>query len=65
MDVAIIAIHGGAGEVTGFFVLLAQLVERMLADQWLTFLLAALGIFLLLSIGFRSPLIGGIALVLI
>ena len=56
-------IHGDAGEVTGFFVLLAQLVERMLADQWLTFLLAALGIFFLLSIGFRSPLIGGIALV--
>lgn len=52
-----------AGEVTGFFVLLAQLVERMLADQWLTFLLAAGGIFLLLSIGFRSPLIGAIALV--
>lgn len=52
-----------AGEVTGFFVLLAQLVERMLADQWLTFLLAAGGIFLLLSIGFRSPLTGAIALV--
>lgn len=52
-----------AGEVTGFFVLLAQLVERMLADQWLTFLLAAGGIFLLLSFGFRSPVIGAIALV--
>ena len=55
--------YGNAGEVTGFFVLLAQLVERMLADQWLTFLLAASGIFVLLSIGFHSPLIGGIALV--
>ena len=52
-----------AGEVTGFFVLLAQLVERMLADQWLTFLLAAGGIFVLLSVGFRSPIIGAIALV--
>lgn len=52
-----------AGAVTGFFVLLAQLVERMLADQWLTFLLAAGGIFLLLSAGFRSPIIGAIALV--
>lgn len=55
--------HLPAGEVTGFFVLLAQLVERMLADQWLTFLLAAGGIFLLLSIGFQSPVIGAIALV--
>ena len=35
----------------------------MLADQWLTFLLAAGGIFLLLSFGFRSPVIGAIALV--
>ena len=32
-----------AGEVTGIFVLLAQLVERMLADQWITFLLATAG----------------------
>jgi predicted RND superfamily exporter protein len=52
-----------AGEVTGFFVLLAQLVERMLADQWLTFLLAVVGIFLLLAVAFRSPLMAAIALV--
>ena len=52
-----------AGEVTGFFVLLAQLVERMLADQWLTFLLAVIGIFLLLAVSFRSPLVAAIALV--
>jgi predicted RND superfamily exporter protein len=52
-----------AGEVTGFFVLLAQLVDRMLADQWLTFLLAAAGIFLLLAVAFRSPLVAAIALV--
>lgn len=55
--------HGHTGEVTGFFVLLSQLVERMLADQWLTFLLAATGIFLLLSVGFRSPVVGGITLI--
>jgi hypothetical protein len=52
-----------AGEVTGFFVLLAQLVERMLADQWLTFGLAAAGIFLLLAAAFRSPLLAAVALV--
>jgi hypothetical protein len=52
-----------AGEVTGFFVLLAQLVERMLSDQWLTFFLAAAGIFLLLAASFRSPLIAAVALV--
>jgi predicted RND superfamily exporter protein len=51
------------GEVTGFFVLLAKLVDRMLADQWLTFLLATGGIFLLLAVAFRSPLLAGIALV--
>ncbi len=50
-------------EVTGFFVLLAQLVDRMLADQWLTFAIAAAGIFVLLSFAFRSPLLGAVALV--
>jgi predicted RND superfamily exporter protein len=53
----------GGAEVTGFFVLLAQLVDRMLADQWLTFAIAAAGIFLLLSLAFQSPLLGFIALV--
>jgi hypothetical protein len=49
--------------VTGFFVLLAQLVDRMLSDQWLTFLLAAAGIFLLLAIALQSPLLAAVALV--
>jgi len=53
----------GGGEVTGFFVLLATLVERLLADQWLTFGIAAAGIFLLLSVAFGSPLLGAVALV--
>ncbi|MFN6190539.1 MAG: efflux RND transporter permease subunit [Planctomycetia bacterium] len=51
------------GEVTGFFVLLAQLIDRMLADQWFTFLLAAAGIFALLAIAFRSVVIAAVALV--
>ena len=50
-------------EVTGFFVLLSQLVDRLLADQWLTFLLAAAGIFVLLAVAFRSLLAAAIALV--
>jgi predicted RND superfamily exporter protein len=52
-----------AGAVTGFFVLLAQLVDRMLSDQWLTFLLATAGIYALLACGFRSPLLAAVALV--
>ena len=50
-------------EVTGFFVLLSQLVDRMLSDQWLTFLIAAAGIFLLLAVAFQSPLLAAIAII--
>jgi predicted RND superfamily exporter protein len=57
------AASGGGAEVTGFFVLLAQLVDRMLADQWLTFAIAAAGIFALLALAFRSLLLGAIALI--
>jgi len=35
----------------------------MLSDQWLTFLLAAAGIFLLLAVGFRSLIVATVALV--
>jgi len=59
---AVAGVTGGA-EVTGFFVLLAQLVDRMLSDQWLTFAIAAVGIFLLLAVAFQSPLLGAVALV--
>lgn len=52
-----------AGEVTGFFVLLAQLVDRLLADQWLTFLIATAGIFIVLALSFQSLLLATIALV--
>ncbi len=54
---------GPGGEVTGFFVLLAKLVDRMLGDQWLTFLVAAVGIFLLLALSFRSVVVALVALV--
>jgi predicted RND superfamily exporter protein len=52
-----------AGEVTGFFVLLAQLVDRLLADQWLAFLVATIGILALLAVSFRSLLLALVALV--
>jgi len=52
-----------AGEVTGFFVLLAQLVDRLLADQWLAFLVATAGILALLAVSFRSLLLALVALV--
>jgi predicted RND superfamily exporter protein len=58
-----VSAKAAAGEVTGFFVLLAQLVDRMLADQWFTFLLAAGGIFALLAAAFGSPLLAAVALV--
>lgn len=51
------------GEVTGFFVLLAQLVERLLADQWAAFLVATAGILLLLAVSLRSVALALVALV--
>jgi predicted RND superfamily exporter protein len=50
-------------EVTGFFVLLTNLVESILADQWFTFSVATAGIALALLIAFRNPLYALIALV--
>jgi predicted RND superfamily exporter protein len=42
-------------EVTGFYVLLAQLIDSMLADQWKTFAAACGAIALMLLAAFRSP----------
>lgn len=50
-------------EVTGYFVLLAQLVDSVLQDQWRTFGVAILGIGLLMWIAFRSLRLALIALV--
>jgi len=51
------------GEVTGFFVLLAQLVDRILSDQWLTFAIAGAGIFAILALAFRSLPVAAVAMV--
>ncbi len=50
-------------EVTGFFVLLTRLIESMLRDQWLTFLVATTTIGLMLWIAFGSPMLAFIALI--
>lgn len=41
-------------EVTGFFVLLTNLIDSLLADQWSTFALATAGIFVMLIVALRS-----------
>jgi len=50
-------------EVTGFFVLLTRLIESMLRDQWLTFLLATCTIGVMMWIAFGRPLLALVALV--
>ena len=42
------------GQVTGFYVLLTQLIESLLRDQWTTFAAATLGIFIVMAWAFRS-----------
>lgn len=49
--------------VTGFYVLLTNLIESMIRDQWVTFGVAAAGIFLMMTIAFRNPLYAAIAMV--
>jgi predicted RND superfamily exporter protein len=41
-------------EVTGFFVLLTNLVQSIIRDQWTTFAAASVGIMALVWLGFRS-----------
>lgn len=50
-------------EVTGFFVLLTQLIDSLLRDQWLTFAAATIGMWLVMLVVFRSPLLALLGLV--
>ncbi len=50
-------------EVTGFFVLLTNLIDSMVRDQWRTFGVATGGIGLMMVFALRSPLLAVIALV--
>ena len=51
------------GEVTGFFVLLTNLIKSMIRDQWICFGAAILGVGIMMLIAFRSPTIALVALV--
>lgn len=50
-------------KTTGLFVLLAFLIESLLSDQLVSFLLAAIGIGTMMTIAFRSVTVGLISLV--
>lgn len=52
-----------AAEVTGFFVLLTNLIESMIRDQWVTFGIATASIGLMMLVAFRSPVLALVALV--
>ncbi len=52
-----------AVEVTGFFVLLTNLIKSMIRDQWYTFALACLGIWLMTTMAVRNPLYALVALI--
>ena len=54
---------GGRPLVTGFFVLLASLIESMLRDQWVTFGIATAGIGAMMLVAFRSPRLALVALI--
>ncbi|MDP6468614.1 MAG: MMPL family transporter [Pirellulaceae bacterium] len=52
-----------AVEVTGFFVLLTNLIKSMVRDQWLTFAIACMGIWFMTTLAVRNPIYALVALV--
>jgi predicted RND superfamily exporter protein len=50
-------------EVTGFFVLLAHLIDSIIQDQWWTFAVATGAIFLMMAVAFRSLPLAAVSLV--
>ncbi len=50
-------------QVTGFFVLLASLIESMVRDQWISFGLASAAILAMMLAAFRRPLVAVAAVV--
>ena len=42
-------------EVTGYYVLLTNLIDGLLRDQWITFSVAGLSIFVMMALAFGSP----------
>lgn len=51
-----------AVEVTGFFVLLTNLIKSMVRDQWYTFAIACVGIWCMTTLAVRNPLYALVAL---
>lgn len=52
-----------AVEVTGFFVLLTNLIKSMVRDQWYTFAIACIGIWCMTTLAVRNPVYALVALV--
>jgi len=50
-------------KVSGLFVLLTFLIDSLMSDQLVSFAWATAGIYLLMSIAFRSPLLGLVGLI--
>lgn len=55
--------HSSPAQVTGFFVLLTNLIDSLLRDQWLTFAVATVGMWLVMVVVFRSLLLATLGLV--
>jgi uncharacterized protein len=55
--------HAPGAQVTGFFVLLTQLIDSLLRDQWITFAAATSGMWCVMLVVFRSPALAAVGLV--
>jgi uncharacterized protein len=69
-DVAVIAnqefpatADAQAPDVTGFFVLLTNLIDSLLRDQWITFIVATAGMWLVMLVVFRSGTLAALGLI--
>ena len=51
------------GEVTGFFVLLTNLIDSLLSDQWITFAAATAGMWCVMLVVFRSATLATLGLI--
>jgi predicted RND superfamily exporter protein len=49
--------------VTGFFVLLTNLIDSMIRDQWVSFGIATVSIWLMMTVAFRSVWLAAIAMI--
>ena len=59
---AVAAIVGHSPHLTGLSLLMTRTTEAIITTQWGTFLWSALGIFLMLTLAFRSPVLAVLAI---